>query len=136
MYQAARSSRASRVTRLSARWPCSGAVPMAAATRQTARHAKRGRMAVEGYTTARIQERLMMKRAALALFLLTIVVATHPTIAQRPAAPTAVRVATPAYFPERFDWQHKKPEEVGMNSALVNEAVQLAIAAETPGPKN
>ena len=31
------------------------------------------------------------------------------------------------YFPERLDWQHKKPEEVGMNAALVNEAVQLAI---------
>src|SRR5882672_12216554 len=37
------------------------------------------------------------------------------------------------YFPERLDWQHKKPDEVGMNPALVNEAVQLAIAADTPG---
>ncbi len=43
-------------------------------------------------------------------------------------------VAQAAYFPERFDWQHKKPDEVGMNPALVNEAVQLAIAADTPGP--
>jgi CubicO group peptidase (beta-lactamase class C family) len=48
--------------------------------------------------------------------------------APRPSAPTA------PYFPERFDWQHKTPGEVGMNPALVNEAVQLAIAADTPGP--
>jgi CubicO group peptidase (beta-lactamase class C family) len=46
---------------------------------------------------------------------------------QRPTAPAA-------YFPDRFDWQHKTPGEVGMNPALVTEAVQLAIAADTPGP--
>ena len=34
---------------------------------------------------------------------------------------------------ERLDWQQKTPEEVGMNGALLNEAVQLAIAADTPG---
>src|SRR4029079_6853773 len=41
--------------------------------------------------------------------------------------------ATAAYFPERFDWQHKKAEDVGMNSALVNEGLQTALAADTPG---
>src|SRR5580765_5571108 len=51
-----------------------------------------------------------------------------------PTAPQRGAVAQAAYFPERFDWQHKKPDEVGMNPALVNEAVQLAIAADTPGP--
>src|SRR3979409_224155 len=52
-----------------------------------------------------------------------------PTNPQR-----AVAAQAPAtYFPERLDWQHKKPDEVGMNPALVNEAVQLAIAADTPG---
>jgi CubicO group peptidase (beta-lactamase class C family) len=45
---------------------------------------------------------------------------------QRPAAQAP-------YFPERLDWQQKTPEEVGMNGALLNEAVQLAIAADTPG---
>ena len=25
------------------------------------------------------------------------------------------------YFPDRFDWQHKSPADVGMNPALVNE---------------
>ena len=41
-----------------------------------------------------------------------------------------------AYFPDRFGWEHKKPEDVGMSSALVNEAVQLAVASETQGPKD
>jgi CubicO group peptidase (beta-lactamase class C family) len=63
-----------------------------------------------------------------------------PALAQdRIVSPTYQRAgataqAQPVYFPERFDWQHKKPEEVGMNAALVNEAVQIAIAADTPGP--
>ena len=47
--------------------------------------------------------------------------------------PAARAQASATYFPERFDWQHKKAEDVGMNGALVNDAVQLAIAADTPG---
>jgi CubicO group peptidase (beta-lactamase class C family) len=50
--------------------------------------------------------------------------------AQRRAAPAAV------YFPDRLDWQHRKPEEVGMDPALVQQAVQVAIANETTGPKD
>jgi CubicO group peptidase (beta-lactamase class C family) len=78
-----------------------------------------------------------MKRAVLVIAFFTAAVSL-PVLAQRPAAPGGQRAAAaPAsYFPERFDWQHKKPEEVGMNPALVNEAVQSAIAAETPGPKD
>ncbi|HMJ86253.1 MAG TPA: serine hydrolase, partial [Vicinamibacterales bacterium] len=56
-----------------------------------------------------------------------------PYFHQSRIAAQAVASRTP-YFPERLDWQHKKPEEVGMNAALVNEAVQLAIANDTPGP--
>src|SRR5580765_9040745 len=51
-----------------------------------------------------------------------------------PTAPQRGVKAPAVYFPDRFDWQHKTPGEVGMNPALVNEAVQLAIAADTPGP--
>jgi len=40
------------------------------------------------------------------------------------------------YFPERFDWQRRQPEQLGMKATLVDEAVQIAIAAETPGPKD
>jgi CubicO group peptidase (beta-lactamase class C family) len=34
------------------------------------------------------------------------------------------------YFPARFDWQHKRPEEAGMDSARLNQAVNQAIATE------
>ena len=63
---------------------------------------------------------------------LAIVLNYSAATAQRPAS----RPSTPAdvYFPERFDWQHKKPEEVGMDSAQLQQAVNAAIAADTPGP--
>ena len=63
-----------------------------------------------------------------------------PALAQTPRGtapqPRAAQAKADVYFPERFDWQHKRPEDVGMNSALVDEAVKLAIAADTPGPKD
>src|SRR6186997_2470091 len=81
-----------------------------------------------------------MLRRAFPLVLVAFVIAPalaqdrilSPTYRQRAAGATA----PPTYYPERLDWQHKKPEEVGMNPALVNEAVQMAIAGETPGPKD
>jgi CubicO group peptidase (beta-lactamase class C family) len=79
------------------------------------------------------RESKTMKRAAFAAAVIALVSAA-PMIAQRPGAAPA-RAAAP-YFPERFEWQHRKPEEVGMQGALVNEAVQLAVAAETVGPKD
>jgi hypothetical protein len=42
--------------------------------------------------------------------------------------------AAPAiYFPERNDWQHRKPEDVGMDSARLDLAVKSAIANDTEG---
>jgi len=41
-----------------------------------------------------------------------------------------------AYFPERFEWRHKKPEEAGMDSGRLEEAVKYAIANENPAPKD
>jgi hypothetical protein len=52
----------------------------------------------------------------------------------RPTAPAASQAPRPSaqstYFPERFDWQHKRPEEVGMSPTLVAEAVQAAVSTE------
>ncbi|HEV2984041.1 MAG TPA: serine hydrolase [Vicinamibacterales bacterium] len=81
-----------------------------------------------------------MQRRALPFVLAALVIV--PALAQtRQVPPTFPRAAAtaqaqPVYFPERLDWQHKRPEEVGMSQPLVNEAVQLAIAADTPGPKD
>jgi CubicO group peptidase (beta-lactamase class C family) len=83
---------------------------------------------------------MTMLRRALPLILAAVVI--EPALAQTavfsPTTPQRAVIAKAAepYFPERLDWQHKLPEEVGMNAALVNEAVQLAIAADTPGPKD
>ena len=79
----------------------------------------------------------MSRRALPLVFAAALIV---PALAQdRIVSPTFQRPGAAAqtqasYFPERLDWQHKKPDEVGMNPGLVNEAVQLAIAADTPGP--
>ena len=78
-----------------------------------------------------------MLRRALPLFLTAVVIV--PALAQNRAAtpayqrPGAAAQTQTPYFPERLAWQSKSPEEVGMNGALVNETVQLAIAADTPG---
>jgi len=110
---------------------------------------------MEGYTTSRTSTRpvqgAVMKPAVILSALAALIVSApiaaerqsteHPSAArpplQRAASQTAARSGVaPAYFPERFDWQHKTPEEVGMSGALVREAVQLAIAADTPGPRD
>ena len=49
-----------------------------------------------------------------------------------PASTLAAQSAAP-YFPERFDWQHKKPEEVGMDPARLDEAVKQAIGKRKSG---
>jgi CubicO group peptidase (beta-lactamase class C family) len=84
-----------------------------------------------------------MLRRALPLLLTALLIV--PALAQDRVVPYAFlpsgataqtqrgAAAQAAYFPERLAWQSKTPEEVGMNGGLVNEAVQLAIAADTPG---
>jgi CubicO group peptidase (beta-lactamase class C family) len=73
-----------------------------------------------------------MNRTAI-LFIVSLCAAPATTLAQHSAASTQ---RPEIYFPERFDWQHKKPEAVGMDSARLDEAVKLAIADENPGPRN
>ena len=74
-----------------------------------------------------------------AAFIVAIVLAAPSMLArqrpiQRPALPAAQ--SPPPYFPERFDWQHKKADEVGMDAARLDEAVKAAIAAESPGTRD
>jgi CubicO group peptidase (beta-lactamase class C family) len=54
-----------------------------------------------------------------------------------PAAPGSSQAAPPSapYFPDRFDWQHKNPEEVGMDPARLDDAVKQAVASENPATK-
>jgi CubicO group peptidase (beta-lactamase class C family) len=81
-----------------------------------------------------------MKRAFAGVFVCVVIAPilagqlgiVSPTFAQR----ATNAQATAPYFPERFDWQHKKAEDVGMDSTLVTQAVQSAVASETQGPKD
>ena len=57
---------------------------------------------------------------------LTISAQQRTGAASAPAAQSARPQWT--YFPERFEWQHRRPEQVGMNAALVAEAVRLRPA--------
>jgi len=69
-----------------------------------------------------------------------LVLSASVLVAQRDGLATqSVRADTQApasYFPDRFDWQHRKPEEVGMDAARLDEAVKYAIASENPATKD
>jgi CubicO group peptidase (beta-lactamase class C family) len=52
-------------------------------------------------------------------------------------APRAQRPAAPApYYPERFDWQTRTPEQAGLDAAKLDAAVKLSIASESRGSKD
>jgi len=70
-----------------------------------------------------------MRRIAVATLLAVCALLSWPTAAQQ-------RATTVPYFPERFDWQHKRPDEVGMNAALVAQAVQAATGSEMTTPRD
>ncbi len=40
------------------------------------------------------------------------------------------------YFPERFDWQKRTPQQAGMDAAAMDDAVKFAIANESQAPKD
>lgn len=40
------------------------------------------------------------------------------------------------YFPERHDWRTRTPEQAGMNAARLSQAIDFAIANESPAPKD
>jgi CubicO group peptidase (beta-lactamase class C family) len=77
-----------------------------------------------------------MKRVsalALAVIVLVTPLTAQRVVSPQPAARTA---AVSPYFPERFGWEHKKPEEVGMDSARVAEAVKVSIDRENPASQD
>lgn len=71
----------------------------------------------------------MLSAAALACLLHGSVLSAGAQSA-RPAAAPAV------YFPERFDWQAKTPEQAGFDPARLDAAIKFAIASENPATKD
>jgi CubicO group peptidase (beta-lactamase class C family) len=83
----------------------------------------------------------MKRKIAMAgIFAVTLVSLSISAQQRTPAAPApsaqSARPSSPTYFPDRFDWQHRRPEEVGMNPALVAEAVKAAASQEIAGSRD
>jgi len=52
------------------------------------------------------------------------------------ASSAAAQTSGSPYFPERFDWQHRTPQQAGFDTAKLDEAIKFAIANENPAPKD
>src|SRR6266853_1306162 len=81
-----------------------------------------------------------MSGVALALAGACLLVTPYTVLAAQRAGstvqnPSAATQVAPSYFPDRFDWQHKKPEELGMDAGRLDDAVKHAIASENPATK-
>jgi len=48
----------------------------------------------------------------------------------------AQRPPTSPYYPDRFDWQQRRPEQVGMDAAKLDAAIKFAVANENPATKD
>jgi len=53
--------------------------------------------------------------------------------ANPPAAPVQPAAV---YYPDRFEWQRRTPQDAGMDAARLDEAVQFAMASENPATKD
>jgi CubicO group peptidase (beta-lactamase class C family) len=51
-------------------------------------------------------------------------------------APLVALAQAPAYFPPRGEWEHRRPEQAGMDSIRLQQAIDFSIAHENPGPKD
>lgn len=63
-------------------------------------------------------------------YILFLVAAVLPASAQKKSTTPTV------YYPERGDWTIKKPEDVGMISAKINEAIEFHKQKESKNPRN
>ncbi len=73
----------------------------------------------------------MRKKAAGILFATFILFICSLAVSGQDAARTAA-----PYFPERHDWQRRPPQEVGLDPALLQEAIAYSISAENPATRD
>jgi len=48
----------------------------------------------------------------------------------------AAQTSGSPYFPDRFDWQHRTPQQAGFDTAKLDDAIKFALAHENPAPKD
>ena len=63
-------------------------------------------------------------------------VALGAASAELSARPLPVDERTAVYYPDRFEWQRRTPQDAGMDAARLDEAVQFAMASENPATKD
>jgi CubicO group peptidase (beta-lactamase class C family) len=51
-------------------------------------------------------------------------------------APLPLSAQEPVYFPPRGAWEHRMPEQVGMDATRIRHAIDFSNAHENPGPKD
>src|SRR5262245_51068398 len=51
-------------------------------------------------------------------------------------ASAAAQTSVSPYFPDRFDWQRRTPQQAGLDAAALDEAIKFAVANENPAPKD
>jgi CubicO group peptidase (beta-lactamase class C family) len=76
-----------------------------------------------------------MVRGAFAFVTCLLLVPVGVSAAPAPQARVAGPQTAQPYFPERLSWEHKRPDEAGMNAGRLDEAIKLAIASENPANK-
>ena len=77
---------------------------------------------------------LRMKRTVLVLSLVAFAAAAP--VAQRAQKPADTPKAPAPYFPERFDWQTRSPDQAGFDKAKLDAAIAFAVANENPATKD
>jgi len=79
----------------------------------------------------------MHRRTTFSLILVALLVITAGAQAPRGTGKPAQKPApAPPYYPERFEWQRRGPDQAGMDAAALDAAVEFAIASENPAPKD
>lgn len=78
---------------------------------------------------------MIRKTSPLLLFLLPVIFIAQ--VQPAPSNASAEQKSSSNYFPGSGDnWERRKPEDVGMNSELLNDAINFANTHETPWPKD
>ena len=72
------------------------------------------------------------RRAVILVPILLVLAAPSGPRAQARRQPSA---AGP-YFPDRFQWEQRKPDQAGMDAALLEAAIKFAVASENPATKD
>jgi CubicO group peptidase (beta-lactamase class C family) len=72
----------------------------------------------------RIQETSMTRIAGCLVWVLLLV------------SSAAAQTSGSPYFPDRFDWQHRTPQQAGFDAAKLDDAIKFALAHENPAPKD